>query len=537
MSVMEMYEAHRAHAGLVALLALVLAVNAGCSKKDGGESGESGETAEVKQEPKEETKAETKADEPAKIDETFVKAIKKIAEVCTIDTEYANVKSCPADEHEALSSEFYNGTRKPDALLDTVAQLLQDSDEKVKAVTVFFVYSHFRPLGEAPTVSVSTAKRVMEAVSKQSARYGGYIYTLAVHAATLSGQEDALYAMLDSYDGGSLKARGYEELMRYGRMKVFPKIKELAAGEDEKIVAAALDAPGNMPNATDKEKAEICPWAKGFLQDKRDQVYHAAGRNMLRCRGEYIDALLDEGEKRLEGGRFTREDSFVFRDICFSFIKGVTTEAGLEKQCERNYAFLEKAGNDERLTSFERAMALTSVSYQRRDAKSMAMLNKYKDHKDPEIQKYVRDQIKMLNESYKIPLDAKGDEAPAEQPAEQPAETGDKGGDKVAKSGPAHVGKLFARGFQAGDVTQTELMLNVQKDYLVLGSLKGLRDGKKFSIPLRGTLDKNSNSFTLTGSQGGSTVKVTGKVMPKLAAGGIEGKVFDKPINARYEAK
>jgi hypothetical protein len=83
---------------------------------------------------------------------------------------------------------------------------------------------------------------------------------------------------------------------------------------------------------------------------------------------------------------------------------------------------------------------------------------------------------------------------------------------------------------------QTELMLNIQKDNLILGSFKGLRDGKKFTIPLRGSLGKD-NTFTLSGGSGDNGIKVTGKVSASGAAGGIDGKIFGKPVGARYDAK
>ena len=87
----------------------------------------------------------------------------------------------------------------------------------------------------------------------------------------------------------------------------------------------------------------------------------------------------------------------------------------------------------------------------------------------------------------------------------------DMGKPKYVKPQPAYVGRLTARGLVAGDIVQTELTLNIQKDFLVLGSFKGLRDGKRFSISLRGNVDK-SGSMVLNGTMGQNRVGLRGNL-------------------------
>ena len=97
------------------------------------------------------------------------------------------------------------------------------------------------------------------------------------------------------------------------------------------------------------------------------------------------------------------------------------------------------------------------------------------------------------------------------------------------------MGKLAARGLAAGDVTQTELTLNIQKDFLVLGSFKGLRDGTRFTISLRGNVDK-SGSMLLNGSMGPNRVTLRGKLTKSGASGSLDGSIYAKPLNARFNA-
>jgi hypothetical protein len=106
---------------------------------------------------------------------------------------------------------------------------------------------------------------------------------------------------------------------------------------------------------------------------------------------------------------------------------------------------------------------------------------------------------------------------------------------KPVKPQPAYVGKLYARGLAAGDIVQTELMLNIQKDFLVLGSFKGLRDGKRFTISLRGNVDK-SGSMVLNGTMGQNRIGLRGNLNKSGATGSIDGQIYGKAVNARFNA-
>jgi hypothetical protein len=69
----------------------------------------------------------------------------------------------------------------------------------------------------------------------------------------------------------------------------------------------------------------------------------------------------------------------------------------------------------------------------------------------------------------------------------------------------------------------------------VLGSFKGTRDGKAFTLPLRGTVNKQ-NMLTLNGSKNDTEIKLTGKLSAKGADGNLSGKVYGKPFRADYKA-
>jgi hypothetical protein len=219
---------------------------------------------------------------------------------------------------------------------------------------------------------------------------------------------------------------------------------------------------------------------------------------------------------------------------------------------------LEKATNDDRVASLARGLALYSIYYQRRDAETMVLMRNYEKHEDENIQKYAKDAIKSLQEHYKIPYDVKAEgaaEVAVAEPEDVPEvpidalpdvdeeteelvdviEEAPVKGSKAKPAGPVITGQIFARGFAASDIQHTELMLNIQKDGLVLGSFKGLRDGKRFLIMMRGKVDSRG-TLVLRGQAGQNNARIQGKLSKQGAAGSLEGAVFQKNFAARFNA-
>jgi hypothetical protein len=112
---------------------------------------------------------------------------------------------------------------------------------------------------------------------------------------------------------------------------------------------------------------------------------------------------------------------------------------------------------------------------------------------------------------------------------------GDMGVKRPPVPTPVITGQLFARGFAAGDIQQTELMLNVTRNFKVTGSFKGLRDGKRFMVSMQGNVDRQGN-FLLTGRLGQNTATARGKLARNGAMGSLEGSVFGKGYSARFNA-
>lgn len=347
------------------------------------------------------------------VDAEIMQAFEGVIANCEVSASGNTVTQCKNEEMKNLKKMFQAQGQQPaqkDKIkaIDTFAHALTHEKPEMGVVASSTMYSVMRNFGKNPDKTqfqAAPVQRLIEAVGKSPKYQAAQALRGTVHAAMLADQSNALYTMMDGHSYDQIPILGYPHIMRYARMDAFPKVQELAkSAQEENMLRAAFKAPKNMPKPTEQELGVICPWAKGYLSDPRDGAYLGAGRLMLSCGGEYIDALLDEGEKRLaEQDRFTRDDYLLYRDVCFTPIKGMIKEAGKEAQCQRTADFLEAAVNNEKVASRDRGLALFAIYYQRRNAESMKVMQKYKDHADENIQKYARDSIKSLVETYNIP--------------------------------------------------------------------------------------------------------------------------------------
>lgn len=157
-----------------------------------------------------------------------------------------------------------------------------------------------------------------------------------------------------------------------------------------------------MYNATDAEKAEYCPWAQSYLGDGDARVATEAGYDMVNCKGKYIDALLDEAEKRVAAGTLKAPFATVLRDPCFEVPGGFAPRAGTPGQCDRLFALLEAAANEKKLDDETRANALFNIFHQRRDKKTLDVMRKYENSPVKAVAARAKEAIATLTTTYKL---------------------------------------------------------------------------------------------------------------------------------------
>jgi len=283
-----------------------------------------------------------------KVDKEFMALLKNLATKCKLDKRYAFLKDCDADKKKVGDMVRSRG-RVP--TLGTVSVALNDKDENLKTVAVWALYSHYKDYMKQFTNNPKAlSKGIVTNLIKGVANHKGYAAMYgartAVHAAMITGRDKELYAMLKAHPQDSVRSESYGYLMTFGRLKAFPKIKEIASGGDKRLKRTALYAPQNMYKYTDAEKKEVCEWAKGFLTDSDEYLAIRAGGILNRiCKGEYIDLVLNEVEKRDKAGTLKSPyywlvSGFAYRFSCKGFLG--SKPAGTPEQCARRDALAAK---------------------------------------------------------------------------------------------------------------------------------------------------------------------------------------------------
>lgn len=369
--------------------ALGLLVLSGCSKK----SGEVGAASS--------SSASPTAAKEVTLDPKLVDLVKAHVASCTVTVESGLAYGCKDGVGD--NARKYVQESKPAGFVATLASIAQSKDDpKASAVAIALLSDQFDNLGEDGKRKAATPEAIdlILAVFKDNAGSRGVrVAKTAAQTATIGKALPKLEAAIDGHPNKAARSEAYKYLMTFGRLDAFPKIKAIASGEHKE---AALDAFRYMYKATDAEKAAVCPWAKGFLGDANDEAAASAGLDMVSCKGEYIDALLSEAERRLNDKQYKDPFAQVMREPCFEFMKGVTRSAGDEAQCDKVYAFLEKAANSTSVDDVTRGLALFNIYYQRRDDKTLKLMRKYEKSPNPEVSKRAKEAIKSLTETYKL---------------------------------------------------------------------------------------------------------------------------------------
>lgn len=378
---------------LATILAITsVLVTSGCSKKEDAPAGPAGSSSA------------TASKSAASLNATLVDHVKAHAEKCTVNVEQGQAYSCKDKVTDAMAT--YVREQKPADFASTMIALVRKKDDaKVSAAAVALLAEQFDNLGEAGKRANATPEVTKSAIAMLSESSGNRATRLApavAQLATLSGSLDDLYAAVDAHPGKDARDNAYRNLLVYGRLKTFPKLKEIAEKKPEHA-AAALNAVQKIPaKLTEEERGVLCPWAKGYLADRSLDVASVAGYDMVVCKGEFIDALLTEAETRRKNKEFKDPFAPVMREPCFEFIQDVTKKAAADAQCEAVYGFLEKVANDATVADPVRGLALWNIYYQRRDEKTLKLMRKYEKHANPEVSKRAKEAIASLTTTYKL---------------------------------------------------------------------------------------------------------------------------------------
>ncbi len=338
----------------------------------------------------------------AKLDAALVDRAKAHAAGCTVVVESGQAYQCGAGIADATSALVRE--KKPADMARTLATLSRSKDDpKVAAAAAAILADQWDYLSEDTKRANATPAALEALVGAYAESPGPRASRLAkplAHVATLAKSGDKAVAAIQAHSVKAARDEGYRNLLTFGRLDLFPAVK--AAGASKEHARAALEAVRVMYKPTDAEKAAVCPWAQGFLGDGDGEVAAAAGYDMVYCRGAYVDALLTEATKRLDGGQYKNPFAMVMREPCFEMAGKLTPSAADVAQCDKVYAFLERAANDPKVDDATRGLALWNIYYQRRDDKTLKLMRRYENNANKEVSKRAKEAIKSLNETYKL---------------------------------------------------------------------------------------------------------------------------------------
>lgn len=97
-------------------------------------------------------------------------------------------------------------------------------------------------------------------------------------------------------------------------------------------------------------------------------------------------------------------------------------------------------------------------------------------------------------------------------------------------------GGFADNGVTGGGLEMGKLRINITDEGKVTGAFQGKREGKGFSIPLKGEISKDG-SFKASGNKGPNNARVNGRYKSNTLTGAIQGSINKKGYRVNFTAK
>jgi hypothetical protein len=337
---------------------------------------------------------------PPNVDAQLWGELAALPQACKVDDQRGTV-TCTQGEQRKLISAFSSNQRSRIKALPTFIAALESKKPPLQTVAANLLYSAFRssfgPEVKSGDVSAKDANALLTATIALPKALSRQALPAAVHASMLAGQSDALYAALEKVEDPQLRSVAVRNFMVYGRLGAFKKVQDLTRDDASRLSPAALEAPQNMLNWSAEEQAAICPWATELLTDTRPLIASKAASLLGSCSGEFIDTLLEAGERALAENKFTSAQLGGYRDLCSPNRRGRQSSA-TEQQCTRCRKLLEKVVEAKGVDQQTRGMALGSLAYQWPDEKTIQLSKRMEKSTDTGLAETARRTTQRLEQ-------------------------------------------------------------------------------------------------------------------------------------------
>ncbi len=285
-----------------------------------------------------------------KVDKEVASSLKDASVNCEVDTRYANLKKCKNNEDKKIEK-LIKDKGYPQTI-SAIAQAMNSKDPKLAATACKFSYSSFKHnMGVFAKDPKLLEKKVVEKMLQGLKNNKDYVIfycaRTAAHAALIHGGFDQqLFDIVDNHPVKAVRSEVYMYGMKYGRIRVFPKIESFLTSGDVTKQRWAVTALRNLYNYTPEEKQKICPAAEKYIdvEDKyvaRYAAYILAGK----CQGSYIEKALDAAEKRAKDK--TLDKWYVYDAAPFHCSKTfLQSKTANQERCKRRAALRKEMGID-----------------------------------------------------------------------------------------------------------------------------------------------------------------------------------------------
>ncbi len=237
-----------------------------------------------------------------KADKELETAIKDAAANATLDMRYAFVRG---PQEKVISDMILK--KGVVASLPTLSLALISEDPKIRVVANRYLYREIKDyISEFEKNPEATPKAAIENLVKGIEMSTNYVTFYAVASttmlATMYGMEDRLIKAVKAHPEKALMIEMVQNILRYGRLRTFPVVRDWAASGEKYALTHAFSALRNMYRWTEEEKKTIGEWARQYLtvedSETRVRVIYA----LYQAGGAYYDSALEKVEREIEGG-------------------------------------------------------------------------------------------------------------------------------------------------------------------------------------------------------------------------------------------
>jgi len=268
----------------------------------------------------------------------IVYIINKIDKECKITMHYAILNKCRKQKKSFFELQKRIGIEE---VLPTLTYFFTNENKRKATIATYFLYylrSYFSKIVKSPKLVKKSITKNLIVGLKNMTDYQAYYAAIPItNLAMLHGLEEEIFTVASSHPQDTVRNAIYRNAMQYGRLKVFDKIKVASRSKKKHLAFNAIASTQKMFNMTKKERYKVCDWLKTIINRPVERESTEAAKTLVtRCKGEYIDIVLDKLEKLSKVELKKSPMRFILSSYSFYCKKHFSKKSnGTKMQCKR----------------------------------------------------------------------------------------------------------------------------------------------------------------------------------------------------------